>query len=429
MKTKDIEFNADEIVGIFEVFAHNPNVKHLPFRHAFLGFCAVLSLANALGAEMRDNGPVNIDATLEATIVRAKIPGMAAVVLRGDHIIAQGVAGVRKKGATEIITIDDQFEICSCTKAMTATLAAMLIEEGKLGWNTTLAEIFGDTVTQMNPAWRSVTLRQVLAQRAGLTGNHPLLFFRSVSSAKGDLPQQRREFVTKLLSREPDIPPGTKFVYSAANYILVGAALEKITGQAWEDLMRERLFRPLGITSGGFGPPGTAGQLDQPWGHGLPRLFYVPIPGQGDTPFDPGSSNADYPLAGGPAGLVHMSITDWAKFVAFQLRGYPANPQRKVALLKPNSFARLLQPEPDEKDYVSGWFIGTRPWAKGARSGDTGRVLFQAGDNGRWNCVVWIAPEIDFAMLIACNRASMWKPVDEVAGALICFASKPPVVN
>jgi CubicO group peptidase (beta-lactamase class C family) len=51
---------------------------------------------------------------------------------------------------------------------MTATLVAMLVEEGKLNWTTTLGELFADTVKPMHPAWEQVTLRQVLAHRSGL---------------------------------------------------------------------------------------------------------------------------------------------------------------------------------------------------------------------------------------------------------------------
>jgi D-alanyl-D-alanine carboxypeptidase len=381
------------------------------------------------GAQPSDTAPANLDAILQPIITKARIPGMAAVVLQGDRIVAQGAAGVRKKGGTEPITLADQFELCSCTKAMTATLVAMLIEDGKLGWNTSLAEIFAAAAPDIDSAWRTVTVRQLLAQRAGITGNHPFALLGSVSAAKDDVLRQRRAFAVKLLSQPPDIPPGTKFVYSATNFILAGAVLEAVTGRSWEELMRERLYGPLGIASGGFGPPGTAGQVDEPWGHGHRRLLYVPMPGWGDTPFDPGSDSADYPLAAGPAGMAHMSVADWAKFVALHLQGDPANPHRQVTLLKAETFAQLHEPEAGEKEYTGGWFIGTRPWAKGPRSSDTGRVLFHAGDNGRWSTVVWIAPEIDFALLIACNRGGMPGPVDEAAGALLRFAPKPNAVR
>ncbi len=121
------------------------------------------------GSSEEDNAPVNVDAILQSILGRGgERFGMAAAVLRGERIIAQGVAGVRKRGTAERITLDDQFHLGSCTKAMTATLVAMLVEEGKLNWTTTLGELFADTVKPMHPAWEKVTLRQVLAHRAGL---------------------------------------------------------------------------------------------------------------------------------------------------------------------------------------------------------------------------------------------------------------------
>ena len=125
--------------------------------------------------------------------------------------------------------------------------------------------------------------------------------------------------------------------------------------------------------------------------------------------------------------MAHMSVTDWAKFVAVYLRADPANPHRQITLLKADTFAQLY--EPGETEYAAGWYIGSKPWAKGPRPGDTGRVLFHAGDNGRWSIVVWVAPEIDFAILIACNRGGMADPIDEVAGALLRFVPKSPLTK
>src|SRR2546425_5420679 len=128
-----------------------------------------LSPAGLPDGKTEDNAPVNVDAILQAILGRGgERFGMAAAVLRGERIIAQGAAGVRKSGTAERITLDDQFRLGSCTKAMTATLVAMLVEEGKLNWTTTLGELFADTVKPMHPAWEKVTLRQVLAHRAGL---------------------------------------------------------------------------------------------------------------------------------------------------------------------------------------------------------------------------------------------------------------------
>src|SRR5512137_2536996 len=128
-----------------------------------------LSPAGLPDGKMEDNAPVNVDAILQSILGRGgERFGMAAAVLRGGRIIAQGVAGVRKRGTAERVTLDDRFLLNSCTKPMTATLVAMLVEEGKLNWTTTLGEVFADTVKPMHPAWEKVTLPQVLAHRAGL---------------------------------------------------------------------------------------------------------------------------------------------------------------------------------------------------------------------------------------------------------------------
>src|SRR5262245_46974106 len=126
-------------------------------------------LLRPAGSSGEDNAPVNVDAVLQSILGRgAERFGMAAAVLRGERIIAQGPAGVRKGGPAQRITLDDRFHLGSCTKAMTATLVTMLVEEGKLNWTTTMGELFADTVKPMHPAWEKVTLRQVLAHRASL---------------------------------------------------------------------------------------------------------------------------------------------------------------------------------------------------------------------------------------------------------------------
>ena len=125
-----------------------------------------LSPAGLPDVRTEENAPANVDALLQSILGRgAERFGMVAAVLRGERIIAQGVAGVRKRGTAEHITLDNQFHLGSCTKAMTATLVAMLVEEGKLNWTTTLAELFADTVKPMHPAWEKVILRQVLTPR------------------------------------------------------------------------------------------------------------------------------------------------------------------------------------------------------------------------------------------------------------------------
>jgi len=395
---------------------------------------------------MENNSPVNVDGILQSIIGRgAERFGLAAVVLRGERIIAQGVAGVRKRGDAERITLDDLFLLNSCTKPMTATLVAMLIDVGKLNWTTTLGEVFADTVKPMHPAWEKVTLAQVLAHRAGLPLDPdglarvfdllraPYASLRSGSELMrpararlGTLPQQRLEITRQALSRPPGILPNTKYWYSNVGYILAGAELEHLTGNAWEDLMHERLFQPLGIRTGGFGSPGTAGKTDQPWGHSS----FV------GRPIDPGTPAAQFPQYYGPAGTAHMTMTDWAKFVGLHLRGDPANPHCRAALLQQDTFAELHAVAPSAT-YSPGWvmrgltfvttgdaapavayrggaFISTTSWAKGTRQGDTGRRLWHGGSNGMSHSVACIAPEIELAVLVQQETLRLCRRTREV---------------
>jgi CubicO group peptidase (beta-lactamase class C family) len=382
-------------------------------------------------SSQEDNVPVNVDAILQSILGRgAERFGIAAAVLQGERIIAQGAAGVRKRGVTERITLDDRFHLGSCTKAMTATLVAMLFEEGKLNWTSTLGELFADIVKPMHPAWEKVTLRQVLAHRAGLPnepGGLAQVFNELVRPARarlaweriesvGTLPQQRLEIARQALSRPPRIPPDTKYRYSNVGYILAGAVLEQLTGRAWEEMMRERLFQPLGITTGGFGA------------------------------LDPRSQVVELPLFYGPAGLAHMTVSDWAKFIALHLRGDPANPHCQAALLKLDTFAEMHAVAPTTPyskgwvmrgvnflatgdaapvTYCAGWFISTASWARGTHPAHTGRRLWHTGRVFDAIAGVVIAPEIDFAVLIACNRdVAAWKMRQAVNALIRTFAPK-----
>jgi CubicO group peptidase (beta-lactamase class C family) len=353
--------------------------------------------------------PADVGAMVAEILAEAKVPGGVAVVLHGDRVVAQGVAGVRRRGSDVPVSYTDQFHLGSCTKAMTATLVALLEEEGSLTRATTLGEIFGGAVANMDAAWRAVPLEQLLGHRAGMPANPGRMLALRLRRLEEPVTQQRARVAAEVLGRRPETRPGTRYLYSNVGYIVAGAAVERVAGQSWEDLMRERLFGPLGITSGGFGPPGTPGTLDQPRGHRS----------RNHEPVEPGPA-ADNPAVMGPAATVHMSVPDWAKFVAVQLRGHPANPRRDAVLLPPEAFDRFFRTGPGES-YAGGWIAGTRRWARGTRPEDTGLALSHAGSNTLWHCVAWLAPEIDFAILVALNaaddaaRAACTRMVDALA--------------
>jgi CubicO group peptidase (beta-lactamase class C family) len=335
-------------------------------------------------AQTTQAGPRDVSALLAPIIKQADIPGMAAAVIEHDRVVAIGCSGVRERGKSDAITASDQFHLGSDTKAMTATLIAMLVEEGKLKWTTTVGESFTDI--PMDPHWKPITLEQLLWHRGGVPMDlSEDWLWEHLWQFKGTPTEARMALVTGVLKHPPKFPG--KYSYANGGYAMAGAMAERVTGRSWEDLMREKLFVPLGMTSAGFGAPGTKDAIDEPRGHK-----------EDGTPVEPGPG-ADNPVAIGPAGIVHCTISDWAKFVILHLRGDLGD----AKLIKPESFKKLHEPGPGlEERYAMGWLVPTRPWAKGP--GGKGTVLTHAGSNTLWYCVVWIAPERDFAVLVACNQ-------------------------
>lgn len=344
---------------------------------------------------------------LEPIRAKRRVPALAAVLVQGGEIVAIGATGVRRAGGEEPVTIDDRFHLGSDTKAMTATLVAALVGQGKLSWTTTVGEVFGESIPAIDPVWRGVTLEQLLHHRGGAPEDLDAdgLWGR-LWEREGSPPEQRMQLVEGVVRRAPVLPPGTKPLYSNAGYAIAGAIAERVTGRAWEELMEEDVFAPLGITTAGFGAPGEAEKVDQPWGH-RPN----------GTAIEPGPQ-ADNPAAIGPAGTVHMSIGDWAKFVIAHLRGDPRNPEHDAVLIPAEMYERLHRPI---DNYAMGWLVADRAWAKGDRPDDGGIVLTHAGSNTMWFCVAWLAPERDLALLAATNQGgtAAERACDEAVAAMI----------
>jgi CubicO group peptidase (beta-lactamase class C family) len=214
----------------------------------------------------------------------------------------------------------------------------------------------------------------------------------------GTLREQREMTVKTATSTPPLSSPGTTYLYSNLGYVIAGAMAERVTNQSWEDLITQILFQPLGMSGVGFGGTGTPGQIDQPWPHGADG---TPMPTNGPT--------VDNPPVLGPAGTVHGTLADWAKYGADQLLG--ARGQR--ALLQPDTYKKLHTP-PFGGDYALGWITVERPWGGG-------KVLTHVGSNTMNYAVVWVAPPRDFAVLVCTNQGgdAAARACNEAAGALI----------
>lgn len=352
-------------------------------KYAAAGTGALLSSA-LLGARPAwvTSAPETIDALLEPVRAAHGVPALAGAFVQGSELAGLGTIGLRRMGGADRVQPTDRFHLGSCTKSMTATLLALLVEQGKLSWEATLADLFPDLRSRTHEGLRAVTVVQLLSHRSGLPegiGRDSPILQQAIAALTGGGPllQQRRTILELVLSQPPVAPPGSRYLYSNLGYMFAGAIAEKVTGQAWEDLMRQLLFAPLGMTLVGFGTPGFA----QPWGHTSP----------GCQPVEPTPQNDDIG-AFGPAGLVHASLPDCARYASLHLLGARGE---TGLLLKPESFQQLHL-DHFQQEYALGWAVLQRPWAGGT-------ALHHGGTNLLWYAVIWIGPARNVAFLAATN--------------------------
>ncbi len=368
----------------------------------------MVSSVSGQGTNQARERPRDLSPLLRPILDKHHMPGMAAAIVQGRKTVGLGAVGVRQSGRQEKVSTDDLFHLGSCSKSMTATLCARLVERGRLSWDTTIKQVFPELAKTMHADYRGVTLEQLLTHRGGVPHDVPPMLWALAWAHRGKPTDARRLLLEGTIRSKPEAKPGSMYIYSNTGFSIAGHMAEQVSDKAWENLMTEGIFKPLRMDSAGFGAPGSPDVLDQPRGHTKDGKPVKPGPwGKGDNP-----------VAIGPANSVHCSIGDWAKYIALHLRGA----QGDARLLEADTFTKLHTPArgPGEK-YAMGWLVATRDWGGG-------EVLTHFGSNTMWSAETWIAPKRDFAVLVGCNQGGVAARVstDQAAWVLIQDCLHPP---
>lgn len=334
-----------------------------------------------------------LQAALDELRQGAGIPALGGAIVTGDGLLWSGVSGVRRQGSPDPVTLSDRWHLGSNTKAMTAVLYAGLVEDGRAAWGATVPQLFPDI--DLDPAWASTTVEQLMGHRAGILDQAVMMGWMGPAWAPGaDVRDLRTGLARSVLGAPPVGAPGA-FSYSNAGYILAGAAIERITGEPWEATMRRDLFDRLGMSSAGFGPP----LADNAWGHqGTPL-----------TAKDPTTLGADNPPGLGPAGTVHATLEDYARFLRLFLT-------EGGGWLSGEAMQTLATPVAGPgQPYALGWGVMTgQPWS-GVRS-----ALTHDGSNTLWLARAVVAPSRGAAAICVANAAEPARPaIDGLTRALI----------
>jgi len=315
------------------------------------------------------------------------MPGLQVLVTENDKTIFEYTRGLRAEGQSEAVASTDKWHIGSCTKPMTAFLIGRLVDERKIKWTTTLAEIAPKNY-MLAPSVGNITVEQLLSHSSGLADvmspeGGKLWVSLYTDKVKPEL--MREKLVKGILANPVKFNPGEKFEYSNSGYVVLGWIVEQKKFDSWEHVIENEMFKPLAMNSCGFGPAGLESKTfaTQPWSHEISGEKLVAIA--------PGLQ-ADNPPALGPAGTVHCNVNDWQKF----LRLFINNEGVRSGFLSQAVYDKLLSNAGEGPYTFSSIGRKERPWAKGT-------VFAMAGSNTYSFALVAIAPAMNRIFLINTN--------------------------
>ena len=206
-----------------------------------------VSTTEAPGAA--EPGPVviitdEVKAQLDAVLEKRKFEGIVYLTHNGE-VIYQSVSGTNDLG--QPLTIDSPMYVGSISKQFCAAAVLMLRDQGKLSLDDTLEKYFPEYTIG-----KDITLHDLLAMRSGICRDvDPML--KSPEDYEQNTPEENEAlFKEYVFSRPLNFEPGTKCEYSNNNYRLLAFVVEQVSGQPYEDFLRQNIYEPLGMTHSGF---------------------------------------------------------------------------------------------------------------------------------------------------------------------------------
>ena len=363
---------------------------------------APVSVAAAQKSSLGD-----FDAYVTRAIQDWKVPGLAIAIVKNDSVVLMKGFGTRTMGQTQPVDEHTLFAIGSASKAFTATLVAMLVDEGKMRWDDRAATYLPGFELYDPYVARELTVRDLLTHRSGL--------------ARGDMVWyaggfDRDEILRRVRFLTPSWSVRSRFGYQNIMYLAAGQAAARAAGKSWDDLVRERVFAPLGMSETNTSTRALEGK---------PNVA-TPHVERDDTLRVVSWHNIDN-IA--PAGSINSNVADMSKWVRFQLAGGKANgkvlvgaaalaethtPQMVVPIA---AAAKTVNPFTHLESYGMGWFLQDY----------RGRELDQHGGNiDGMSAMVALMPEEKIGVVILTNANGSPLPTIVLDRAIDALIGAPP---
>lgn len=278
------------------------------------------------------------------------VPGVSIVVVSGGQIKSLRAFGVRRAGTREQMTPDTVFRLASLSKPVSATAASVLVNEGRISWDTTITSVLPKVGFKNTRYGNQLTLRHALSQSTGLP--------RHTYSHYIDQNMNYADVVNRLRYVNFACAPGKCYAYQNVAYSLAGDMIKTKAGTSFESYVDKKVFEPLGMRSASFGLASYNASPNRAAPHIANGNRWVP------TAVVPNW----YKVA--PAAGVNASIVDMSKFLLGQIgRRQDALP---LSVLKPIQ-SRVTKNTPAQNYYGAHKAAGNTAYGLGWRVFDYGR--------------------------------------------------------
>ena len=317
-------------------------MKTNTFSYRLISFALLLIVFSGCAGPFRTLTPEMIRSNLDSVREQYYVPSLGVAEVTVDEIKDIGPVGKARVDKDIFVTAYSLYQLGSCTKAMTATALEKLMLDGSFSWDTRLLDIFPEFSAKANPDFRDITIGDIVSHQAGFPSAGDFATFSELRNYQGTMTQYLGEML-----QEPSRIRRGRFYYSNNGYAALGAVIERKSGLVYADAMRQLLFKPLGVKAY-FGFPTFAGP-EQPWGN--TAYWGSAAPAR--------LIDQRFPEVLEPAGIVSMTLRDFARFLQLHLRGMMGQDDSgfSAGMINQLHNPRIVTGLPFEQAYASGWFI------------------------------------------------------------------------
>jgi len=246
---------------------------------------------------------VEIDRYIRQGMVDWQIPGMTVAIVRGDSVLFMKAYGVKTLGGNDPVNLETLFQIGSTSKSFTTALLAMDVGDGKYGWHDQVLKLLPDF--KMYDPWVTEQFQVVdlSAQHSGMPDQ--------ASGSVNMYGWSRQHTIYSIRFVPPVTSFRTEFAYQNNLFLVDAALIEKFSGKTWEDNVRDRIFKPLGMIKSSVD---MASFQNSPNAATLHRRM-----GERIVPLDMNWEYLDWTYRYGPAGGINSNIIDMTRYLRLHM--------------------------------------------------------------------------------------------------------------